>query len=211
MSSGAFQSLGLNCITNSSAASPSWSLGLSTARSSEDIRTHSFPNDLDKWIKAPRSLQNSSACFTSVILANVRRVGFSTGVPGHTRDANHISGLCFEFWGSTTYIYVGQWFREINQLELKRGERISSFTFWQSQESDLRNMQQENIGRITGIEITTTGDCGNVAETCFGDRRKMISYSFTDNPYEELVRTIENMKTIEFHLNTSADGHRLGI
>jgi hypothetical protein len=209
MSSGTFQSLGLGYTTNPSASSPSLPLEPLSARGLEDICPYAFPIDHKEWTKAPQFLQDSNGCFTSVVLSNVRRVGLSTGMPEQTRGVNHISGLCFEFWGSTRCIYVGQWFREVDHLKLNRGERISSFTFWESQESGMANRQRENSDRITGIRIKTTGDSGNDVETCFGNQCDMLSYSFTDKPYEKLVRNVEGeMLSLA---NTSTDGPRLDI
>ncbi|KAK7431652.1 hypothetical protein QQZ08_001871 [Neonectria magnoliae] len=150
----------------------------------QDLR--SFPIDEARLKKAPRVLQNSSSCFTSVKLANVRRIGLSTGISGRTRGPDHVSGLCFEFWDSNVPLYLGQWFHEVSHLQVEPGERITGFTFWQTQESNPANTQRENSGRITGIRIDKTGLDHQTVEFCLGNKNDMLVYSFTENPYEEL-------------------------
>ncbi|KAF5019673.1 hypothetical protein F66182_8302 [Fusarium sp. NRRL 66182] len=187
MSSGALQSLGLHYAENMFAKTPGFSPRLPTLC---DLRTKepcSFENNYEKWIKAPRALQNSNGCFSSVILSDIRRVAVSIGMPDQTRGASHIAGLCFEFWSSNKPVYVGQWYHEVSCLHLKPGERITGFTFWQQQESSPNSSQRENSGRIAGIGISKTGAGQRELKLQFGDEDDMLSYSFTENPYEKLA------------------------
>ncbi|KAG5765423.1 hypothetical protein H9Q72_006501 [Fusarium xylarioides] len=141
----------------------------------------------DRWEKAPGPLRRSEGCFTSVILSGIRRIGVSNGLPGRTRELDHVAGLCFEFWGSSHPVYIGQWYCEVGYLSLEKGERICQFTFWQQQESLTGNNSRENAGRITGIKITKTGLGQRDMEIVLGDKQEMLPYSFTENPYERLM------------------------
>jgi hypothetical protein len=158
---------------------------------------HSFPFSIDVVDKAPCAFRFSEGCFTSVMLFGIRRIGVSTGLPGRTRGLDHIAGLCFEFWGSTHPVYLGQWHREVGSLSVKEGERVCSFTFWQQQESLPHNNSRENQGRITGIRITKTGLGQRDMEIILGDKKDMLSYSFTENPYERLVRIPEPRRRMD--------------
>ncbi|CVK91419.1 uncharacterized protein FMAN_09533 [Fusarium mangiferae] len=182
--SGVLQSLGVQYVTDS-AANPSKSP--CTATGVEHCNPHGFKMDKDRLEMAPRSLQRSEGCFSSVILSGVRRIGVSKGLPGRTRGLDHIAGLCFEFWGSAYPVYIGQWDCEVGYLSLEQGERICSFTFWQRQESFASSSSRENAGRITGIKITKTGLGQRDMEIVLGDKQKMLLYSFTENPYERLM------------------------
>lgn len=166
----------------------------STATCAEHCKPHSFQMGKDKLEKAPSSLRRSEGCFYSVILSGVRRIGVSKGLPGLTRGLDHVAGLCFEFWGSAHPVYIGQWDCEVGYLSLEQGERICSFTFWQRQESLASSSSRENAGRITGIKITKTGLGQRDMEIVLGDKQKMLPYSFTENPYERLVRTTRSRR-----------------
>uniref|UniRef100_A0A0D2XFZ2 Uncharacterized protein n=1 Tax=Fusarium oxysporum (strain Fo5176) TaxID=660025 RepID=A0A0D2XFZ2_FUSOF len=184
--SGALQSLGVQYVTHLAA---NLSQIPFTGTNMENSNSHSFPMSKDGLEKAPGSLRRSEGCFTSVMLAGIRRIGVSRGLPGRTRGLDHVAGLCFEFWDSAHPVYIGQWYCEVGYLSLKQGERICSFTFWQQQESLPGNNSRENAGRITGIKITKTGLGQKNMEVVLGDKQEMLSYSFVENPYEHLVRT----------------------
>ncbi|KAF5567422.1 hypothetical protein FPANT_14096 [Fusarium pseudoanthophilum] len=158
-----------------------------TTSSAEHSNLHSFQMDEVTVEKAPSSLRRSEGCFTSVMLSGVRRVGVSKGLPGRTRESDHVAGLCFKFWGSSHPVYIGQWYCEVSYLSLKKGERICQFTFWQEQESLPANTSRENAGRITGVKISKTGLGQKDMEIVLGDKQEMLPYSFTENPYERLM------------------------
>ncbi|EWG38453.1 hypothetical protein FVEG_01661 [Fusarium verticillioides 7600] len=180
---GVLQSLGVQYETHL-AANPS-KVPLTTT-SAEHSSLHSFRMDEGTVEKAPSSLRRSEGCFTSVMLTGVRRIGVSKGLPGRTRESDHVAGLCFEFWGSPHPVNIGQWYCEVGYLSLKKGERICQFTFWQEQESLPGNTSRENGGRITGIKINKTGPGQRDMEIVLGDKQEMLAYSFTENPYERL-------------------------
>ncbi|KAJ3466142.1 hypothetical protein MRS44_006800 [Fusarium solani] len=176
---GSLQSLGLSSLADVPSMTPK-------SHRKPTKAPCTFSMDQHHWGKTPRVLQNSSSCFTSAVLSKIRRIGLSAGIPGRSRGPGHISGLRFEFWGSDVPVYVGQWFHEVDMLCLEPGERVTSFTFLQAQESSPNNTQRENSGRITGIKICKSGSGQKEVEICFGDRDDMLAYSFTENPYEEL-------------------------
>ncbi|KAH7478393.1 hypothetical protein FOMA001_g9274 [Fusarium oxysporum f. sp. matthiolae] len=182
--SGALQSLGVQYVTHLAA---NLSQIPFTDTNMENSNSHSFPMSKDGLEKAPGSLRHSEGCFTSVMLAGIRRIGVSRGLPGRTRGLDHVAGLCFEFWDSAHPVYIGQWYCEVGYLSLKQGESICSFTFWQQQESLPGNNSRENAGRITGIKITKTGLGQKDMEVVLGDKQEMLSYSFVENPYEHLM------------------------
>ncbi|EWY87857.1 hypothetical protein FOYG_09241 [Fusarium oxysporum NRRL 32931] len=182
--SGALQSLGVQYVTHLAA---NLSQIPFTDTNMENSNSHSFPTSKDGLEKAPGSLRRSEGCFTSVMLARIRRIGVSRGLPGRTRGLDHVAGLCFEFWDSAHPVYIGQWYCEVGYLSLKQGERICSFTFWQQQESLPGNNSRENAGRTTGIKITKTGLGQKDMEVVLGDKQEMLSYSFVENPYEHLM------------------------
>ncbi|KAJ4253328.1 hypothetical protein NW762_010483 [Fusarium torreyae] len=76
--------------------------------------------------------------------------------------------------------------RRIDHLEFERGDKIINFTFWQQQESNPRNTQRENAGRITGVRIDKTGTGRTGLEVCLGDKSDFLCYSFVENPFEQL-------------------------
>lgn len=139
--------------------------------------------------QAPKALQRSHSCFTSVTLSKIRRIRVSVGIPGRTRSPDHVSGLCFEFWDSKVPVYVGQWFHEVRSLCVERGERVVGFTFWQAQESYPNNADFDNSGRITGISISKLTLGRKEITFHYGGKDDMLVYSFLENPYEILVRT----------------------
>jgi hypothetical protein len=149
---------------------------------------HSFPIDEIYSKKSPRSF--ATGCRTSVALANVRRISISSGHSGRkARRANHITGLCFEFFHSDIPVYVRQWFKEIAALNFDPGERITGFTFWQTQETpgDKAQMQRENAGRIAGLRVSKAGTNSKYLEICLQDKSQLLEYSFTENVFEDLV------------------------
>ncbi|KAJ3529226.1 hypothetical protein NM208_g9858 [Fusarium decemcellulare] len=188
MSSGVIISLGLSYISVSDASAPTSTLSepLHTEFSGENGHPFTFSNKSEKWDQAPVDLKRSNGCFTSVVLSNARRIGISVGLGGKSRGANHISGLCFEFWGPSEPIYVGQWYCEVGNIQLKQGERLQSFTFWQTQEAPPFS-QQENYGKVTDVRICKAGYTREELEVCLGNKEDMLSYSFEENPYEGLT------------------------
>ncbi|KAF4953028.1 hypothetical protein FGADI_6298 [Fusarium gaditjirri] len=138
------------------------------------------------------ALQSLGVQYATHLAANLSQMPFadtsvSKGLPGRTREPEHVAGLCFEFWDSAHPVYIGQWYCEVGYLSLNQGERICSFTFWQQQESLPGNNSRENVGRITGIKITKAGLGQKGLEVVLGDKQQMLSYSFTENPYEHLI------------------------
>ncbi|KAF5595295.1 uncharacterized protein FSUBG_9195 [Fusarium subglutinans] len=157
--------------------------------SAEEDNPHNFPNSKDVMYNAPANFWRGNGCFTSVLLAGVRRIGVSTGMPGRTRGLDHIAGLCFEFWGSTEQVYLGQWYREVGCLSVKEDERICGFTFWQQQEHLSHGLDTvlQSDGNIAGIRITKTGLGQTDMEIILGDKNDMLPYALTENPYERLT------------------------
>ncbi|KAF4980918.1 hypothetical protein FDECE_17785 [Fusarium decemcellulare] len=187
MSSGVIMSLGLSYVSVSDASAPTSALSepLHTEFSVESGHPFTFSNKSERWEKAPVDLKRSNGCFTSVVLSNVRRIGISVGLGGKSRGANHISGLCFEFWGTSEPIYVGQWYCKVGTIQLEQGERLQRFTFWQTQEAPPFS-QQENYGKVTGVRICKAGYTREELEVCLGNKEDMLSYSFDENSYEGL-------------------------
>ncbi|KAF4501066.1 hypothetical protein FAGAP_2728 [Fusarium agapanthi] len=159
-----------------------------TDTGAEQDNPHSFPNNKDVMYNAPPNFWHGNGCFTSVMLAGIRRIGVSAGLPGRTRGLDHIAGLCFEFWGSTDQVYLGQWYREVGCLSVKQDERICGFTFWQQQESLSHGLGTvlQSDGNIGGIRISKTGLRQRDMEIILGDKNDMLPHSLAENPYERL-------------------------
>lgn len=149
-----------------------------------------MPIDHNFLKKAPREFTRFSSCISSVRLSNVRRIGLSIGESSRTRGSEHVSGLCFEFWDSNVPVYVGQWFHEARHLDIEQGERITRFTFWQAQGRNEDTYLRENTGKITGVRIEKAGIDPKELQYYLGHESEMLTYSFAENPYEELVRII---------------------
>lgn len=138
--------------------------------------------------RAPRSLLVQ--CYSTVSLADIRKISVSCGAPGKTRNENHISGLRFEFFSSTNPIFVGQWYNEIDSLDLEPGDRITGLTFWQTQEtpSDAAARRRENTGRVAGIRIIKSGSEPKQLEVCLLQKGDLLKFSFYESLFEDLVR-----------------------
>ncbi|RSL49429.1 hypothetical protein CEP54_012455 [Fusarium duplospermum] len=178
LSTGNLQSLGLRCRADLPSNA---SINLKS-RQQPNQHPRTFPMSEVHWNNTPRAY----SCFTSVVLSKLRRVGVSAGIHGRTRGPDHISGLCFEFWDSEVPVYVGQWFQQVGTLSLEPDERITSFTFWQAQESHPSNDKGENNGRITGVQIRTIGSGKKQGGIRVGGGKDMLVYSFAENSYEKL-------------------------
>ncbi|KAF5240617.1 hypothetical protein FANTH_9505 [Fusarium anthophilum] len=187
--SGAVQSLGIQYAYSTASTTPSLPRIPFTDTSVEEDNPHSFPNSKDVMYNAPANFWRGNGCFASVMLASIRRIGVSTGIPGRTRGLDHIAGLCFEFWGSTEQVYLGQWYREVGCLSVKEDERICGFTFWQQQEHLSHGLDTvlQSHGSIAGIRIAKTGLGRRDVEIILGDKNDMLPYSLTENPYERLT------------------------
>ncbi|KAF5538627.1 hypothetical protein FPHYL_12484 [Fusarium phyllophilum] len=172
LSSGALQSLGIQYPCSRASTTPSLSQIPFTDTTTKQNDPHSFPNSKDVMYNAPANFWHGTGCFTSVMLAGIQRIGF-----------------CFEFWGSTDRVYLGQWYREVGYLSVQEDERICGFTIWQQQEHlshDLGTVLQSD-GNIAGIRITKTGLEERDLEIILGDKNDMLPYSFAENPYERLT------------------------
>lgn len=133
-----------------------------------------------------------SPCYTSVRLENIRRIALSCGSPGKTRATTHISGLRFDFYRSNTPVHIGQWFEEVANTCFEPGGIISSLTFWQTQEicSARGTVQRENTGKLAGIRIAWTTSSGpRHFEFRPAHDEALLSFSYTENPFEEMVGT----------------------
>ncbi|KAF5674138.1 hypothetical protein FCIRC_7833 [Fusarium circinatum] len=188
-SSGVVQTLGIQYACSTASTTPLLSRIPFTDTSAEENNPHNFPNSKDVMYNAPAKFWRGNGCFTSVMLAGIRRIGVSAGMPGRTRGLDHISGLCFEFWGSTDQVYLGQWYREVGYLSVKEDERICGFTFWQQQEHLSHGLDTvlQSDGNISGIRITKTGLGQRDMEIILGDKNDMLPYSLTENLYERLT------------------------
>ncbi|KAF4979218.1 hypothetical protein FZEAL_4527 [Fusarium zealandicum] len=166
------------------------------------------------YMKAARPLQNTSSCFTSATLSNIRRIRLSAGTPDHVRGPEHISGICVELWDNILPVYVGQWLHEVASFQLERGHRISGLALWQTQETNPNNTARENSGRITGINIETKQleEEASSFELCLGDRSDKLAYSFTENPFETLCSLVWvfNHQYDYIHVETQPHSSRSG-
>ncbi|KAF5696602.1 hypothetical protein FMUND_15646 [Fusarium mundagurra] len=120
----------------------------------------------------------------SVRLNNVKRIGISCGREGRSRRPEHVSGFCFEFWGKTHPVYVGQWFKEIGHLDVCEGERITSFTFWNELVGCAYNNDRST--KYSGVRIEKSGPEPNAVEVHPGPHRNMHESCYTENRFERL-------------------------
>ena len=125
-----------------------------------------------------------------VHLQNIRRIRVSSGALHRIRGPNHLSGLCFEFRDQPCPVYLGQWFQEVASFDIAEGERITGFTFWQTQELRPEGpvpFLQGNPGQLAGIKIEKTGQEPKSLEVCLTEKAVLMRYAFAENPWQQLV------------------------
>lgn len=126
----------------------------------------------------------------TVALANVRKIRVSSGAAERIRGPSHVSGLCFEFHDETAPVYLGQWFREVASLDIAAEEKITGFTFWQTQELRPEGPVphlQGNPGQLAGIQIDKTGEEPRSLEVCLMEKAGLMRYAYADNRWQDLV------------------------
>lgn len=125
---------------------------------------------------------------STVRLNGVKRVGISRGRTGRNRLPHHVSGFCFEFWDGRSPVYIGQWFHEIDHLDLDEGDRITGLTFWEEVEiEDDGSTNHFGNKRFTGVRIEKSGAEPNAVEVHPGLHGDMIEARHVENHFERLV------------------------
>ncbi|KAI7763635.1 hypothetical protein LZL87_010690 [Fusarium oxysporum] len=125
---------------------------------------------------------------STVRLNGVKRVGISNGRAGRSRLPHHVAGFCFEFWDGRSPVYVGQWFHEIDHLDLDEGDRITSLTLWEEVEIDDDDGSTPHFGnkKFTGVRIEKSGAEPNAVEVHPGSHGDMIEACYAENHFERL-------------------------
>ncbi|KAJ4270972.1 hypothetical protein NW764_013853 [Fusarium oxysporum] len=124
---------------------------------------------------------------STVRLNGVKRVGISRGRTGRNRLPHHVSGFCFEFWDGRSPVYIGQWFHEIDHLDLDEGDRITGLTFWEEVEiEDDGSTNHFGNKRFTGVRIEKSGAEPNAVEVHPGLHGDMIEARHVENHFERL-------------------------
>lgn len=124
--------------------------------------------------------------FTSARLQNIRRILFSAGTGGRSRTDQHLSGLRFEFYNSERESIVGQWFEQVDYLDLPEGDSIAHIKVWYTQEANPANTLHENNGKVVGIAISTFK--GARKEVLLHSSKTMLCNDYHANAFERLVR-----------------------
>lgn len=94
------------------------------------------------------------SCFTTVRLTgDIKRISISSGLPGRSRNVDHISGRRFDFFSSNIPVFVGQWFNEIASMRLQTGDRVIGLRYWSTR---CIRWDTSQPGCMVGIEIITT-------------------------------------------------------
>jgi hypothetical protein len=130
------------------------------------------------------------ACFTSATIRHIRRIRFSSGAGDRLRPSNSLSGLFFQYDDPLQDSYIGQWFQEVDSLDLEKGDYIVHIRVWYTQalahySNVLRTSKHENIGQVLGIEISTFR--GSVKRVLCGKTDCSLELDYFVNPLEELV------------------------
>lgn len=112
-------------------------------------------------------------------------------MPGIVYD-HLIPCLAFSSSMMTRYrIHIfGQWFQEVDSLDLEKGDYIVHIRVWYIQalahySNVLRASKHENIGQVLGIEISTFR--GSVKRVLCGKTDCSLELDYFVNPLEELV------------------------
>ncbi|KAH7169296.1 hypothetical protein DER46DRAFT_635251 [Fusarium sp. MPI-SDFR-AT-0072] len=170
-------------------------LGLAHLNSRDLLRLDSPPITFDYEKEEARSRIDpysdwpiERAPSSTVRLNGVKRVGISNGRAGRSRLPHHVAGFCFEFWDGRSPVYVGQWFHEIDHLDLDEGDRITSLTLWEEVEIDDDDGSTPHFGnkKFTGVRIEKSGAEPNAVEVHPGSHGDMIEACYAENHFERL-------------------------
>ncbi|KAK2128842.1 hypothetical protein NOF04DRAFT_1346157 [Fusarium oxysporum II5] len=124
---------------------------------------------------------------STVRLNGVKRVGISCGRTGRNRLPHHVSGFCFEFWDGRSPVYIGQWFHEIDHLDLDEGDRITDLTLWEEVEiEDDGSTSHFGNKKFTGVRIEKSGAEPNAVEVHPGLHGDMIEARHAESHFERL-------------------------
>ncbi|KEZ44083.1 hypothetical protein SAPIO_CDS3836 [Scedosporium apiospermum] len=72
-----------------------------------------------------RYLAVTNSCVTGATTRDVRRIKFSSGAEGRSRPPDSVSGLLFQYENPLQDRYVGQWFNEVDSLDLDEGDYVA--------------------------------------------------------------------------------------
>lgn len=138
---------------------------------------------------APHMTRQYMTCFTTTSLKDGRRIRFSAGVAGSTRSSQWVSGLLLQFHDSERENIVGQWFEEVDVLDIGKEDYVTHVRVWYTQEARKGNTQRENNGKVSGIMMSTLKE---VSKTVLrGDPREMVCHDYYSNPLEQMVNTLD--------------------
>jgi len=131
-------------------------------------------------------IMREGGCVTSGSLRYVRRIRLSAGAPGRSRTSRHVSGLLFEYHNSERDSIVGQWFEEIDSMELGNGDYVVHIRVWYTQEAHPQNTLRENNGKVVGITLSTLR--GVSKQKLLEEPKDLLCLDYYANPLEEMVR-----------------------
>lgn len=159
---------------------------------------------------APHILRNVG-CVTCAKLDCVRRIRLSVGGAGRSRSSRHVSGLLFEYYNSERNSIVGQWFEEIDSVDLDNGDFVVHIRVWYTQETDVRNYRGENNGKVVGIMLSTFR--GIHKQVLLEDSEDLLYLDYYANPLEEMVSfllarlpTFKFLRELTAHLSPASRG-----
>ncbi|KAK8077388.1 hypothetical protein PG996_003558 [Apiospora saccharicola] len=119
--------------------------------------------------------------FTSASLSGLRRIRFSVGNAGYSRESHHISGLRLEYEGSASPVVVGQWISEYQSLDIGEDERLLEIITFHHANNRFNRVK---FGPLSGISIITSK--GAAMEVIHEPAEGDVRLTFRETPYERL-------------------------
>jgi len=144
---------------------------------------------LKEHLEIASYMAHAGACFTSATIQDVRRIKFSSGAQNCSRPPDSLSGLFLQYANPLQDTYIGQWFKEVDSLDIEDGDYIIHIRVWYTQalaNRDLpRSTSHENVGQVRGIEISTFR--GLTKRVLCSEIDSTLDLEYYTNPLEQLV------------------------
>ncbi|MBE3044479.1 hypothetical protein IMZ48_18305 [Candidatus Bathyarchaeota archaeon] len=129
--------------------------------------------------------RSEGGLFTSTSLTDVRRIRFSAGAADRSRSPGCLSGLWLQFRNGGRDNVVGQWFGEVDVMDIDDGDYVTHIRVWYTQEAKMNNTLRVNNGKMVGVMLSTfNGACKTVL--CSGPDG-MLCHDYYSNPWEQIV------------------------
>jgi len=93
-----------------------------------------------------------------------------------------VSGLFLQYDNPHEDRYLGQWFQEVDSLDIENGDFVVYIRVWYTQ-----NLTDTGrFGQVSGIEVATFR--GLRKRVLYGGKHRTYDFEYYANPLEDLVR-----------------------